>query len=117
MALNNKLCTKCNTNYYPKENDPLNLGEYKKCYKEPEGYYLDNNSLLYKQCYHTCKTCNTSGDYINHNCIQCNINYTNLIENDNASNCYENCNIIILIMNLIIFVLKLYHVLINIQYY
>jgi len=28
VALNKKLCTVCNENYYPKENDPLNLGEY-----------------------------------------------------------------------------------------
>ena len=43
VALRNDLCTKCNNNYYAKENDPLNLGEYINCYKEPEGYYLDNN--------------------------------------------------------------------------
>ena len=31
-ALNKSLCTKCNTNYYPKENDSLNIGEYINCY-------------------------------------------------------------------------------------
>ena len=42
VALINGLCTKCNDNYYPMENDPLNLGEYINCYNEtPEGYYLD----------------------------------------------------------------------------
>ena len=46
VALNKTLCTKCNIDYYQKENDPLNLGEYIKCYKEPDGYYLENN--LYK---------------------------------------------------------------------
>ena len=52
VALNKDLCTKCNDNYYPKENDSLNLGEYINCYnKIPEGYYLDNN--LYKQCYYS----------------------------------------------------------------
>ena len=35
-ALNNELCTKCNDNYYPKENDPENKGEYINCYKEIE---------------------------------------------------------------------------------
>ena len=48
VAFEKGLCTKCNTNYYPKENDPLNLNKYIKCYKEPEGYYLDNNT--YKKC-------------------------------------------------------------------
>ena len=65
-ALNKSLCTKCNIKYYPKENTPLNIGKYIKCYKNPEGYYLDNN--LYKKCYQSCKICNTSGDNINHNC-------------------------------------------------
>ena len=34
------MCTKCNINYYPKEDDPLNLGEYFNCYNEIE--YYDN---------------------------------------------------------------------------
>jgi len=34
VALNKGLCTKCNDNYYSKENDPLNLGEYINCYKD-----------------------------------------------------------------------------------
>ena len=32
IALNKNLCTKCNDNYYSKENNPLNLGEYINCY-------------------------------------------------------------------------------------
>ena len=32
-ALDKGLCTKCNTNYYQKENDKLNKGEFIKCYK------------------------------------------------------------------------------------
>ena len=46
MTLNKNLCTECNVNYYPKENDSLNIGEYINCYREPEGYYL--NIDLYK---------------------------------------------------------------------
>ena len=46
VSLNKNLCTKCNTNYCPKEYDPSNIGEYINCYKDLEGYYLDNN--LYK---------------------------------------------------------------------
>jgi hypothetical protein len=78
VALKNKLCTQCNTGYYPKENDPSNLGEYKDCYKNPEGYYLDNN--LYKKCYETCKTCNKKGNSEKHNCLTCDINFPFIIE-------------------------------------
>ena len=34
VALNKNLCTKCNINYYSKENDPSNLGEYINCYSK-----------------------------------------------------------------------------------
>ena len=51
-------CTKCNENYYPLENDYLNIEKYFNCYNEtPNGYYLDINNLLYKKCYYTCETC------------------------------------------------------------
>ena len=33
FSRSHELCTICNTGYYQKENDPLNLGEYIKCYK------------------------------------------------------------------------------------
>ena len=45
-ALRRGLCTKCNDNYYQKENDILNIGEYINCYKDPEGYYLDEINLI-----------------------------------------------------------------------
>ena len=89
-TLKNGLCTKCNTDYYQKYNDPFNIGNFMKCYKTPEGYYLDNN--LYKQCYYTCKTCDTSGNDINHNCIECNLNFPTEIRHNNYVNCYTNCN-------------------------
>ena len=87
VALNKKLCTKCNENYYPIENDPSNIGEYFKCYSNPQGYYLDKNDLLYKKCYHTCATCEMQGDNINHNCLSCKNDYPKKID----SNCYINC--------------------------
>ena len=34
------------------------------------GYYLDYNDGIYKPCYRACKTCNTSGDIYNNNCIE-----------------------------------------------
>ena len=90
IALNKNLCTKCNVNYYPKENDPLNIGEYINCYNKPEGYYLDKN--LYKMCYNTCKACNIKGNDLIHNCIKCNENFLFGIKINNYFNCYENCS-------------------------
>ena len=90
VGLDKNLCIKCNINYYPKENDPSNIGEYINCYKDLEGYYLDNN--LYKLCYYTCKTCNISGNNKIHNCIECNDNYSFEIKKENYLNCYENCS-------------------------
>ena len=90
VALKKGLCSKCNIGYYPKENDPLNIGKYKKCYNNPDGYYLDNN--IYKQCYYTCKKCNISGTKEFHNCIECNDNFSIEIKHNNYINCYENCS-------------------------
>ena len=93
IAVKNDLCTICNINYYPKENDPLNLGKYINCYNQPEeGYYLDNYYKLYKKCYHTCKSCNTGGNNLNHNCIECNENLPFIIIKNKNFNCYENCS-------------------------
>ena len=44
------------------ENDPLNIGEYIKCYKNLTGYYLDENDNLFKRCYHTCEDCKIKGN-------------------------------------------------------
>ena len=95
VSLKKNLCTKCNYNYYQIENDPSNIGEYINCYNNPEVYYLDNN--LYKKCYFTCKRCNITGNSINHNCIECNDNYTLNINTNNYINCYKNCNIMSII--------------------
>ena len=91
VALNNSLCSKCNTNYYPKENDPLNQGKYFNCYYQSEGYYLEQG--LYKDCYYTCKKCDIKGNNITHNCKKCNKNFFFIIMNNNGYfNCYENFN-------------------------
>ena len=95
VALQKDLCTKCNyeSGYYPKENDPENIGEYINCYNQiPEGYYVDNNYNLYKKCYHTCKTCNREGSNINHNCKECSDNFLFGIKIDDYYNCYKNCS-------------------------
>ena len=96
VAKNFNLCNKCNEkeSYYPKENDPLNIGDYFKCYQKPEGYYLDIKDHLYKKCYERCLTCDIKGDELIHNCMKCNSNYSFqiLLKNSNYSNCYENCS-------------------------
>ena len=74
------------------EDDPSNLGEYINCYKDPKRYYLDYINLIYKKCYNSCEICNIKGDKINHNCLQCNSNYSFVIMNNNSMNCYENCS-------------------------
>ena len=76
ISLNKQLCTQCNVNYYPKENDSNNLGEYIKCYKDLIGYYLDKGNMTFKKCYKTCETCEIKGDNLTHNCLQCNSNYS-----------------------------------------
>ena len=93
VALNKNLCTKCNINYYPKEDDILNLGKYINCYNEIEdGYYLDIEDGIYKKCYESCKTCYTNGDNKIHNCLECNENFPFKIEKNNYYNCFENCS-------------------------
>ena len=89
---NISLCTKCNTNYYQKENEDSNIGEYINCYKELKGYYLDKNDCLFRKCYYTCETCEIKGDNIIHNCLECNSNFSFAININNYSNCYENCS-------------------------
>ena len=89
--MNITLCMECNANYYPIENDTTNTGEYFNCYKEPEGYYLDQNLQIYKICYFRCKTCEIKGDNINHNCLKCKEDYPYQVNvTNNYTNCYEN---------------------------
>ena len=93
VALKNNLCTKCNVNYYPKEDDLSNIGKYINCYNESEiGYYLDKYNNLYKKCYKTCKACDIKGNEINHNCLECNNDFLFGIKINNYFNCYENCS-------------------------
>ena len=92
IALSLNLCTECNNNYYPMENDPSNRGEYINCYNQtPTGYYLDNIQNIYKSCYYTCETCEINGDNINHKCTKCKkeFNFEKLY--DKYKNCYEEC--------------------------
>ena len=76
-------------NFYEIENDD-NLNEYKKCYKEPIGYYLDINEYIYKKCYYSCEKCEIKGNNITHNCIKCNKDNPVEVKVNNYSNCYQN---------------------------
>ena len=61
------LCISCNDGYYPKQGDETNKNTFINCYKEPEGYYLENN--IYKPCYQTCKKCARLGNEPDHKCL------------------------------------------------
>ena len=83
-------CEKCNfeRGFYPKIDDNRNDG-YFNCYKNPEGYYLNNE--VYDNCYSSCKYCSGSGSIQNNNCLECNVNYDFKQDFDDDKNCYENC--------------------------
>ena len=86
------LCISCSNSFAPKYNDPLNKNNFTQCYKEPKGCYLDIEDNLYKECYHSCETCDEKGNDINHNCLTCNINYNyELNMMNNHINCYNEC--------------------------
>ena len=81
-----ELCSQCINDYYPKENDPLNSGNYFKCYNDIHGYYLDHIDSLFKKCNNTCETCE-----IKELCSQC-VNGYYPMENDPLnSRDYFNC--------------------------
>ena len=89
---NTNLCYSCNEpDYYQIYNDTNNIFPYVNCYKNPEGYYLDQKNKIYKPCFNTCKTCSEFGDSKNNNCLECNENYTKKDDFINDTNCYINC--------------------------
>ena len=94
-SLSMNLCISCNDNYYPKSDELINNNNtYINCYNHVEGYYLDNNDLIYKPCYYSCKSCDKKGNEMEHNCLECKNNY-NISMNLNGSsymNCYNECN-------------------------
>ena len=82
-----------------RENKGLYLVEYlNNCeYSNYSGYYLDNNDLMLKRCYNSCKLCNgpleinnNANEENNHNCIECADNYYRLPNGLYPNNCYDN---------------------------
>ena len=88
------LCIKCKDNYYPILNDKNNKYGFIDCYEKNslEKYYLDNDDLVFKYCYKSCKTCNQNGTNENHNCLTCDSNYEFNITSGEYYNCYQKCN-------------------------
>ena len=95
LSTRKNLCIECNSGggYFPKEKDLTNIGDYINCYKEIEGYYLDNITLLFKKCYDSCKTCEIGGDKISHNCLECEENFIYELHYKNYKNCYDIINV------------------------
>ena len=94
-SLNKNMCVSCDTEegYYPTYDDLyINNLSFYNCYKSLEGYYLDEETLTFKLCYTSCKSCNKSGDEIENNCLECKFNYKFEIRFDNYKNCYDNCS-------------------------
>ena len=86
LAPNAVLFNKCKENFYKIENDALTVGEYFICYKDPK----DKNDSLYKSCYYTCEECEIKGNNINHNYLECNLNFPFEINITKYKNCYIN---------------------------
>ena len=90
-SIQNNQCVSCNfeDGYYPKSNDNNNIYPFFNCYKNLEGYYLNNQT--YEPCFSTCKYCSGFGNEINNKCIECisTHEFKNDFENDN--NCYQKC--------------------------
>jgi hypothetical protein len=92
-----------------------------ECFNSLDGYFLDKENMVFKECYQTCEKCNKSGNIERHNCLKCKggYNFEN-ISNSYLGNCYEfknnssnisitNCNIAKMKhinMNLTILVMK-----------
>ena len=91
-SLENNLCLSCNNDkgYYQKFEDKERNATFINCYKNLEGYYLDND--VYKKCFDTCKTCKELGDNNNHKCLECRNNYEFKNYLGVRQNCYEKCD-------------------------
>ena len=84
-------CESCRKGFYPLYS-ANNKTFYKKCYQDPEGYFLNNNDQNYHECYQSCETCLTFGDKETHNCLKCKNNYKFPMIINNNYNCYEYCD-------------------------
>ena len=91
------LCISCNIDlhYYPKKNDSNNINSFLNCYNSSsisDGYYLNNISNLYEQCYSSCKNCYGNGNEKENKCTECISGYSFKEDFKNDKNCYFICN-------------------------
>ena len=86
--INKHTCKLCGNNFFQLYNNEDNKNI--NCYESLMGYYLDKNDLLFKRCYDSCKTCEITGTVIEHNCIECNDNYTYEFNLSKYKNCFTN---------------------------
>ena len=82
-------CGLCGENFFRIYKDKKNNNSYSNCYKFPSGYYLDLNNSIYKPCFYSCKTCDISGDELEHHCLICQEGYEYEYKKNNYKNCYE----------------------------
>ena len=86
-----KMCKRCRNNYYPLQKETESQF-YVNCYKKdesPEDYFFDENLQTHMLCYESCKTCNATGNYLNHSCTSCEFNHWPTEEEPN--NCLPKC--------------------------
>ncbi len=86
-------CKKCSErfNYFPLE-PYKDDQDYVICHLKTvplKNYYLDENDKIYKMCYETCASCNTTGNHLNHSCLSCETNHQFIDEE--RCNCYPKC--------------------------
>ena len=90
-------CLKCNNaaEYYALYSDYVDKDKkYLQCYNKeiiPSNYFFDNETKTFKECYHSCKTCEKEGNKENHNCLSCKNNYIFLLDVNSTKNCYNKC--------------------------
>ena len=79
---NNHNCDKCNKTggYYQILNN-----NYQNCYKDPDGYYFNNDIQKYVSCGNNCSKCTFESNKVK--CLECKEDYY-LIENNNEK-CYN----------------------------
>ena len=90
LQYNKHFCDICGKyDFFQLYNDEDKNNSYIICSNSTEGYYLDLNDLLYKQCYLSCKICNQSGNDTVHNCLECKEEYMDESYVSNNKNCYK----------------------------
>ena len=89
------LCVSCNEGYYKMKDDQSNQDPYFNCYNNetiPENYYLNITNNQYEPCQINCKKCEEEGNDFENKCTECKLGYSFIMNNNNISNCYEDCN-------------------------